>query len=382
MFKSIVCVVSAFFVMLCLGSIYNWSMYVPDLKLHYGLSTFQTQIIFGTVIAVYPLTMIFIGKLHRRLSTRFLASASGILFFLGYGLANISAGNFYLIWIGIGLLGGISTGIGYMISLAVPVRWFPKKKGLVTGIVTAGFGAGAIIMAWFTNILLLNGYDILTLFLIIGTVLGGIIIVFAQFFRDPVLSESPTSHIKFSFKSPLFLILTVGIFSGTFAGLMIIGNLKPIGLLHSISVDLLAYSIAILSVANFIGRLFWGWMSDTVPVKRLIIFALIITGIASFIICHFTVSSGLFLILAFIIGFAFGANFVLFAKETMHLYGDQKFSLIYPFVFQGYGIAGLVGPSVGGILYDQTGDYFYPGIIAMFICSVAVTLYVRNMQLK
>lgn len=377
--KKILSVVAAFFVMLCLGSIYNWSTFVPELTDHYALSIFQTQVIFGTLIAVYPLTMIVVGKIQKRNNTKLLALLSGLFFGSGYILASFSNGNFYIILLGIGILGGIGTGIGYLLSLTVPIKWFPNHKGTVTGIATAGFGGGAIIMAAFSNWLLNNEIDILRVFLIIGIVFGGVLIVLSQLFSEPdTQTIKPQLTIGQILRQKKFLFLLGGMFSGTFAGLMIIGNLKPIGLLHHIDKTLVMLGIATLSLANFLGRLFWGWLSDKISTLKLIPIALIIMGISTYAIGVFDLQEYLFLTLSFVVGFSFGANFVLFAKETLHEYGIENYGQVYPFIFQGYGIAGLFGATIGGVLYDITDSYTTAVVIAFVLCIAISLVYIVN----
>lgn len=105
-------IIAPFLIMLCLGSIYAWSIFVPELKDSYNLTTAQTQIIFGTVISVFTLTMIWATRLIHKFGPRVVATVSGLLYFLGYFVAFLSEGNFFVLWLGIGILGGIGTGMG------------------------------------------------------------------------------------------------------------------------------------------------------------------------------------------------------------------------------------------------------------------------------
>jgi OFA family oxalate/formate antiporter-like MFS transporter len=96
-------ILASFLSMLCLGGIYAWSVFVPSLKTDYDLSGAQTQLIFGLIIAVFALSMIWAGSLEQKIGAKKLAMISALLFFLGYGLSAISDGNFYLILLGIGI---------------------------------------------------------------------------------------------------------------------------------------------------------------------------------------------------------------------------------------------------------------------------------------
>jgi MFS transporter, OFA family, oxalate/formate antiporter len=124
-------VFASFVIMLCIGSVYAWSIIASELIEKYRFSAFQSQIIFGTLIAIFPVTMIFAGHLGKKIKHRYFGYISGLLFFSGYLLAGCSQGNFILILTGIGVLAGIATGFGYWVALTSPVQWFPEKKGLL-----------------------------------------------------------------------------------------------------------------------------------------------------------------------------------------------------------------------------------------------------------
>lgn len=74
-----------------------------------------------------------------------MALTGGIVLGLGYVLAGLSGSSFWGILIGVGLLGGVGIGLGYVCPIAALVKWFPDKKGLITGLAVAGFGFSALI---------------------------------------------------------------------------------------------------------------------------------------------------------------------------------------------------------------------------------------------
>ena len=115
-------VLASFVIMLCIGSVYSWSIIASELIEKYGFSAFQSQIIFGTLIAIFPVTMIFAGKLGKKVRHRYLGYLSGLLFFSGYYLAGSFQGSFFSVFTGIGIVAGISTGFGYWIALTAPVQ--------------------------------------------------------------------------------------------------------------------------------------------------------------------------------------------------------------------------------------------------------------------
>jgi MFS transporter, OFA family, oxalate/formate antiporter len=368
---------SSIIIMICLGSIYAWSIFVPELKENYGLTTAQTQIIFGTVIGIFPLTMIWAARINKNLGPHFVATLSGMFFILGYWIAFLSKGDFFLLWTGIGLLGGIGTGMGYLVSLSVPVKWYPDKKGLVTGITVAGFGAGAILLTYVSNHLLSNGMDVLKVFLFAGIFYGVLIILAAQKLREPIHFAKRNPIVQETEKKGLILFQqTFGIFAGTFTGLLIIGNLKPIAMEREIAPQLIPLSISLLAMANLMGRIFWGFLSDKVRNVILVPLALMVQAIASIALVFFPVNSALFMALVLIIGFGFGANFVLFARDTIRKFGTENYEKVYPFIFLGYGFAGITGPLFGGRIYDATGSYVHSLAFSLALSFLASLIFV------
>ncbi len=367
--------------MLCIGSIYAWSIIASELIEEYRFSAFQTQIIFGIIIAIFPVTMIFVGQLGKKIKHRYFGYISGLLFFLGYSLASFSQGNFVLIFIGIGILGGIATGFGYWVALTTPVQWFPGKKGLIAGVAAAGFGLGAVIMSEMSEIILNNGYNVLQLLKIVGIIYGLVIFILSNLiYQVQNKTNSNREPLKLSdfIGSKIFRNLFVGIFLGTFAGLLIIGSLGIIGGQYNITNHILILGVALFAVANFLGRLTWGFISDYLGASLSIFLALLFQAISIISLNIFPLSDISYLVLALFIGFGFGGNFVLFAKETAQVFGVGNLGVIYPYVFIGYAIAGIAGPISGGFLHDFSGSFFYAIILASFMSLLGSLLFLNQ----
>jgi MFS transporter, OFA family, oxalate/formate antiporter len=367
--------------MLCIGSVYSWSIIASELIENYSFSALQSQIIFGTLIAIFPVTMIFVGKLGKKVSHRYLGYLSGFLFFLGYYLASYFQGSFISVLTGIGIIAGIATGFGYWVALTSPVQWFPEKKGLITGIAAAGFGLGAVFMSEISEIILSRGHSILQLLRFTGIVYGLIIFVLSNFiYQTPNTSDNnkETDEVSHFIGSKTFLKLFLGIFLGTFAGLLIVGSLGIIGSQHNISNQNLAHGIALFAIANFLGRLIWGFFSDHIGASSSVFLALLFQSISIASLNIFLLSDMSYLTLAFLIGFGFGGNFVLFAKETAQVFGVKHLGIVYPYVFTGYAIAGITGPISGGFLYDLSNSFFYAIFLASFMSLAGSLLFLKS----
>ncbi|MBN2765512.1 MAG: MFS transporter [Paludibacteraceae bacterium] len=381
--KAILSVFSAFLLMLFFGSIYSWSLFVPFLKSEFGYSAFQTQLVFGTVIAVFSVTMIFVNDMIRKHGLRTVIILAGILYATGYLLAFYSQTNYLMVWLGIGLFGGISTGIGYLVSVSVPALWFPDKKGLITGIVSAGFGGGAILHSYIAETMIKHEFKLIEIISYPALVYAVLIIVLAFILKAPENYHSVKPEklkILPLLKNLNFIRLFIGILTGTFAGLMVIGNLKPIGMQFLTDEFVLATGIGIFSIANLAGRLSWGWIADHVSAHILMPLTLIITGISVVLISFITLTPLLYYSLAVLVGFGFGAHLVLYARETAHRFGIDGLARVYPYVFLGYGLSGILGPVTGGLLSESTGNFHAAALVSMSLCFlVALAMIVERM---
>lgn len=375
-YKKYATIVSSFLIMVCLGGIYAWSIFASQLQSLYDFSVFQTQIIFGTTIIVFPVTMIFAGKI-KHLSPRIIAIISASCFGMGYYIAAISSGSFALIILGLGILVGIGTGLGYVLAITLPVSWMPHKKGLITGISAAGFGIAAVILAFFTETLLLYGFSLFEIFTWIALLYGSTIFLSAFFLFAPQTHYNiqPYSSIKIFLRQKKFKMLLWGIFLGTFAGLLIIGSLTSIGGTYIQDNHILILGVSAFACSNFLGRITWGIISDRIGGAKSISIALLFQSCAIALLAFLQVTPPIYLLLAFCIGFGFSGNFVLFAKETAHRFGIGNLSTMYPYVFLGYAIAGISGPSIGGILYDILGRFTEAIILAAILSFIGALLF-------
>jgi OFA family oxalate/formate antiporter-like MFS transporter len=349
-------------VQLCLGRLYAWSTFVPPLKYSYGLSTAQTQIVFGGLIAVFAIVMIYSGRVLESKGPRPLLMLSGLMFLAGYGIASVSGRSFWILFLGISVILGAATGLGYVCPLSVCMRWFPTHKGLVTGISVAGFGGGAVLLSSLAEAFLIQGTDVLVIFRWVGVFYGLTIMVAGLVVRFPggpsgkvAASVSMHSFAELC-RDPFFLALLCAMFAGTFAGLLVIGNLMPMGLASGLSPSLAAASVSAFAIGNAAGRIAWGRIADklhSISIGASLLFlalALIVFWATSSVVALFIVTS-------FLVGFGFGASFVIHAALVASEYGVNRVGNVYPLVFLGYGVAAITGPALGGWLYDFTQSY-------------------------
>ncbi|MCF7947781.1 MAG: MFS transporter, partial [Spirochaetia bacterium] len=165
-----------------------------------------------------------------------------------------------------------------------------------------------------------------------------------------------------------FLIVALGMFGGTFAGLLIVGNLKPLLLATNVPEFQATLAVSLFAVGNATGRVVWGNLFDRLGPRRTITVSLASLGVG-LVLLMLPLPSPLLLAVVLLVGTGFGSCFSVYALSTESIFGIDAFSTVYPMVFLGYGVAALIGPVVGGIIADSAGS-FIPAIILSAVVIV------------
>lgn len=372
--KCYVVLLASILIQICLGGIYAWSEFVPILKSKYNLSTAQTQLIFGITIITFTLVMIPAGRLLKSKGPRLIASIGAVLFASGYLLSAFSSGNFYLLVLGIGVIGGSGIGFGYVCPLATCMKWFPDKKGLITGIAVAGFGGGAVLLTRFVEILLSHKMTLLDIFFWLGISYGIVLIICSLLLTDPTQRQnkqaSQTTSLMTVCQNKIFWKLVLGMFSGTFAGLMVVGNLKPLAISFGLTPKMAGIAISFFALGNACGRIVWGNFYDKLKCASIPI-SLCFISLSLLCLLFVGQNSVFFLPISLAIGIGFGSCFVIYAASVSDFFGTAAVGTIYPLIFFSYGISGIAGPVTGGAFFDLTGYYSTAIIVAASVTFCA-----------
>ncbi len=388
--------VGAILIQLALGAIYAWSVFTPWLC-STGWTKGDTQDVFAAGLASFAIVMVLGGRLMPKIGPRKLAITGGIVLGLGYGLAGLFGGTDYwsLLFL-IGIVGGSGIGLAYVVPIAVGMRWFPDKKGLITGLAVAGFGFGA--MGWvkaadswghlLETVGLSNTFLIYGIAFLVMVTIGGIFMIFppegwlpkGYTPPQPAAGSATPSRTDYTtaemLRTPQFYMIFLCFVAGGGAGLMTIGLMKlfPMEVLQGNGIsELEASAIAgtamavFFSLANGLGRILWGAMSDKLGRKTSVVIMLASQGVVVLAFPYMAGSEYLLYLGATIIGFNFGGNFALFPTLTADTFGAKNVGQNYPWIFLAYGVGGIAGPKMGGMLGDMGN---FP--LAFTICGVAV----------
>lgn len=138
-------VVGAIMVQLCLGAVYAWSVFRDPIRDLLDVKLAQAQLPFSFVLVFFALATVLGGRLQDKLGPRIVAIIGGVLLGAGMIIAGLARSITGMV-VGYGIVSGIGIGFAYVCPIAAGVKWFPDKRGLITGLSVAGFGAGAFVV--------------------------------------------------------------------------------------------------------------------------------------------------------------------------------------------------------------------------------------------
>ncbi len=424
--------VAATIAMICLGTVYSWSLFTQPLIAAFGWSNTTTTWTFALAIFFLGIGAIIGGRWQDRRGPRPVAVTGVVL----WGVANILAGlgtrslGAPWIYLTYGLLGGLGLGMGYVTPVAAVTKWFPEKRGFGTGMVVMGFGLGAFI---YNNILkAIPSFTatateaakviaaraqggsaflsdaatgtVMSTFIwsgVVFAVLGGLC---ASLLRNPgpaaaaaparapaapaatsavaaSAEATPTDYSpSLALRTPQFWALWAMLFLNVTAGILFISNAVPI--MRELTNAPPATVVAVygfIALFNGLGRFFWGAVSDRIGrnMAYLLIYG---TQVVIFFIVGGIHSLPLVAILFAIVLLDYGGGFGTMPSFTADYFGTKYMGVNYGWILTAWGVGGIVGPIFVAIVKDRTGTFSgaLPIIAVMLLLAMMLPLVVRK----
>jgi OFA family oxalate/formate antiporter-like MFS transporter len=366
--------VAAVIMQICLGAVYGWSVFVKPLigAEHWRLTdvslNFTLAIVFlgvGTVIG---------GLWQDRVGPRKVASVAGILYGVGYLVAGFAAARHSLpgLYLGYGVLSGIGMGMGYICPVATLVKWFPDRRGLMTGVAVCGYGFGALIMSPFAAWEIIH-HGIPATFWTLGIVYLIVVVLAAQFYANPPQGWRPegweprtavakaASTYNFTVSEAMgtwqFYLLFLLLFLNVSAGIMIISQASPMAQqLVGMTVLQAAGMVGVISICNGLGRVFWAWVSDSLGRARVYLLLYLIQVVIFFALPHIR-DLTLFTAAFALIGLCYGGGFGTMPSFTADFFGAKYMGGIYGWILLAWGMAAIPSPIMIAQVRQNTGSY-------------------------
>ncbi|MFL2079058.1 L-lactate MFS transporter [Marinilactibacillus psychrotolerans] len=345
-------VIGAILVQLCIGGVYTWSLFNQPLANAYGWETNSVYLAYSIVIFIFAFTTIISGRLQDKFGPRKIATIGIVLYSAGLMLTS-TAESLWQLYLYYSLIAGVGIGFVYVCPLSTCVKWFPDKKGFITGIAVGAFGLGGFLFNSFIQSFI-ESVGVSRAFFYQGIIYMIIGLIGAQLLRQPKINTSEVSDkiindneftVTQMIKTKSFYLIWFIYLTGTITGLLVIGLAKDIGMdVAGLAPEIAANAVALAAIFNALGRITWGILSDKLGRLRVISVMFGLTAVAVGLLSTITPNTWLFFSIVAIIAFCFGGFLAVIPPLTSDYYGIKNLGANYGLVYQGYGIAALVGP--------------------------------------
>jgi OFA family oxalate/formate antiporter-like MFS transporter len=342
-----------------LGAVYAWSVFRAPLTKQFGWSISEVTLTFTISIFVLGISAFFGGLWLNRVGPRIVAVTGGSLYGLGVFLASFSDHKLWWLYLTYGVIGGIGLGFSYIVPVAVLVKWFPDRRGLITGIAVGGFGAGALVTAPVAT-RLIQSVGVLQTFAYLGIAFLIITVAAGYFMQNPPAGWKPKGWAPTSSQASqrsardytlgealrtwqwwaLWLLL----FLNTSAGISIISQESPLFQeLGRVSAVAAASMVGIVSIGNALGRVFWAWASDSIT-RRATFVVMFMAQVLLFWALPSISSAAVLTVVAFVILMCYGGGFGTMPAFAADYFGSKNVGPIYGLMLTAWGFASAFGP--------------------------------------
>src|SRR5229473_497745 len=366
--------VAAVCMQICLGAVYGWSVFKKPLMSGEHWSETSVQFNFTLAILILGIGTIIGGLWLDKVGPRKVATTAGVIYGLGYLLSGFAAAHHSLngLYAGYGILGGLGMGMGYICPVATLVKWFPDRRGLMTGIAVCGYGFGAAVMSPIAAWEIIQ-YGVAATFWTLGIVYVVVVVAAAQFYANPPQGWRPAgweprtavaksaSTVDFTVGEALgawqFYLLFLLLFLNVSAGIMIISQASPMAQeMVGMTVLKAAGMVGVISISNGLGRVFWAWVSDSIGRARVYLLLYLIQVVIFFVLPHIR-NLTLFTAAFALIGLCYGGGFGTMPSFTADFFGAKFMGGIYGWILLAWGMAAIPSPIMIAYVRQNTGSY-------------------------
>ncbi len=383
--------VAAVVMQICLGAAYGWSVFVHPLMNAAGWTLTQVSLSFTLAILFLGVGTVIGGLWQDRVGPRLVATVAGVLYGIGYLLAAAFASRHSLagIYLSYGVLGGIGMGMGYITPVATLTKWFPDRRGLMTGVAVAGYGAGALVMSPVAAREIVR-YGVPTTFASLGVVYLILVVVAAQFYRNPpagwavpgwqpttAVAKAATSSnytVTEAMRTWQFWLLWLMLFLNVSAGIMVISQASPMAQqMVGMTPVAAAAMVGLISIFNGAGRVFWAWVSDYIGRGRVYLLLYLIQAAVFFLLPSLR-SLSLFSLAFALIGLCYGGGFGTMPSFTADFFGVKYMGGIYGWILLAWGAGAVPSPSLIARVRQTTGSYVDAIHVIAIVMIAAIVL--------
>ncbi len=356
---------------IALGAVYAWSVFRTPLATKFNWSIAEVTLTFTISIFILGVAAFPGGLWLNRKGPRVVAVTGGVLYGLGVFLASFTDSLWWL-YLTYGFIGGVGLGFGYIVPVSVLVKWFPDRRGMITGIAVGGFGAGALITAPIATRLIesrgvLQTFAYLGIAYLIVTPLAGLFMRNPpdgwkpEGWTPPAAAASQRAVRDFTLGEALgtrqWWTLWLILFLNVSAGISLISQQAPLFQeLAGVSAVVAASMVGIVSIGNAIGRVFWAWLSDLIT-RRATFAVMFLVQVALFWVIPDLRASTSLTVTAFLILMCYGGGFGTMPASVADYFGPRNVGPIYGLMLTAWGFASVFGPLMMAEMRQTSGSY-------------------------
>jgi OFA family oxalate/formate antiporter-like MFS transporter len=371
-----------------LGAVYAWSVFRNPLRDEFGWSISQITLTFTISIFMLGASAYFAGLWMAKVGPRRVGMTAGVLYGVGVFLASLSGDKLWLLYLSYGVIAGTGLGFGYIVPVATLVKWFPDRRGMITGIAVSGFGAGALVTAPIAT-RLIDGVGVTQTFAVLGVAYFILVVGAASFMRNPPEGYRPEGWepsaalaqqrsakdytVAEALRTPQWWALWALLFLNVNAGIAILSQASPMAQeITGATVAAGAGLVGIISIANGSGRLIWAWLSDYVG-RRWVFLIMFLVQAVLFFLLPSVASFAVFTIMTFVILTCYGGGFGTMPAFTADYFGPKNVGSVYGLMLTAWGFAGITGPLLIANLRESSGSYssaLYVIAVVMLVSAI------------
>jgi OFA family oxalate/formate antiporter-like MFS transporter len=374
---------------MALGAVYAWSVFRVPLAKQFNWTISEVTLTFTIAIMVLGFASFFGGLWLKRVGPRVVAMTGGALYGFGVFLASFSYHGLWWLYLTYGVIGGIGLGFAYIVPISVLVKWFPDRRGLMTGIAVGGFGAGALVTAPAAT-KLIQSVGVLQTFAYLGIAFLIVSVAAGYFMQNPPDGWKPEGWtpkenqlvqkaardftLGEALKTWQWWALWLLLFLNTSAGISIISQEAPMFQEFTKATAIVAAGmVGVVSIGNALGRVFWAWISDMIG-RRMTFAVIFILQIALFWILPSLHSVAAVTVIGFIILMCYGGGFGTMPAFTADYFGSANVGSIYGLILTAWGFASAFGPLLIAHMRQSTGTYSSGLHIIALVMALSVVL--------
>ncbi|MGL5647231.1 MAG: L-lactate MFS transporter [Clostridium sp.] len=381
--KRIIILIGTMIAQLGLGTLYTWSLFNKPLGELHGWSVEQVVLSFSITSFSLAVGTLFSGKLQEMFGIKKVVIACSIILGLGLIIAP-RMDSLTLLYIFAGVVVGAADGIAYMLTLTNCIKWFPEKKGIISGLSIGCYGLGSLIFKYI-NTGFLKDFGVVNAFMYWGICAFILIFIGGILLKDAVIKHTAENIALYGgreytrgelFKSPQAYLLFIAFLASCLGGLYVIGAAKNVGtsLAHLTPADA-GNAVAIIAIFNTVGRFVLGGLSDKIQRTKVAAIAFAVIIISSIIILFVPLNYELFLLSVGGIAFAFGGNLTVFPSVVGEYFGLANSSKNYGIIYQGFGIGGLLGGVVANVMGGLQPTFYL--VLVLGIIAFVIMIFIK-----